>query len=223
MSPPLAWAHLLDAQVSAFVEGTLDEADAAALADHLDSCPRCAARVAAADPLRLALAGVPSPSAPPDLVAALLAEAATLDLSAPVVATAPATPSVVVPPLIAPTVAALRQGAAPEEATPLAPFAPAARRAAARPPVHLRQLWAPLSASAALGLAGLLALRSAGELDQLLHVVAVGGVAMWAIARAAAGSIGEPAWLMLVELPVVGGAAWWWLRGARGGGRLRRS
>ncbi len=57
--------HLEESELDAFVDGALDEDLAAALAAHIDACPRCAARVAATDPLTHPLAALrdPLPSA----------------------------------------------------------------------------------------------------------------------------------------------------------------
>lgn len=57
--------HLEEAELDAFVDGSLDEDLAVALAAHIDACTRCAARVAAAEPLTHPLAALrdPLPSA----------------------------------------------------------------------------------------------------------------------------------------------------------------
>jgi anti-sigma factor RsiW len=210
MSGPSDWTHLSDPQVRALVEGALSDAEAEVVARHLDECPRCAARATAADPLRPALLSIPAPAPPADLLAALIAQSAAL-CAAPEVVEAP----LVEAPRGAPAPARAGGAAGPAAQAP----GPAAGRLASAAP----RPWAPLAAATALGLAGAFALRSTGELEQLLHVVVVSGVAAIAIARAAAGSLSEPVWVMLVELPVVGGAAWWWLRKGPPPSALRRS
>ena len=60
--------HLTETQVQSFVDGTLDEATAVRLAVHLDTCPRCTARVEAADPLAEAWRDIPRPQVPDDVL-----------------------------------------------------------------------------------------------------------------------------------------------------------
>lgn len=79
-----AWRHLSEAQLLALVDGALPDDQAAALAEHLDACPRCAAALAGADPLRPLLAApAPRPAEPAALYAAILAEAARAEGVAP--------------------------------------------------------------------------------------------------------------------------------------------
>lgn len=79
-----AWRHLSEAQLLALVDGALPDDQAAALAEHLDACPRCAAALAGADPLRpLFAAPAPRPAEPAALYAAILAEAARGEPAAP--------------------------------------------------------------------------------------------------------------------------------------------
>lgn len=223
MSGAADWTHLSEAQVRALVEGALSDAEAEVVALHLDECPRCAARAAAADPLRPALLAAPAVAPPADLLAALISQSAALcanpevpeaveRATAPLVAPGPA--SAAAPPGMSAT--ARGPSPSPSPSSGHSPMRGAHSRVGGRP-------WAPLAAAAALALAGAFALRSTGELEQLLHVILVSGVAAVAIARAAAGSLSEPVWVMLVELPVVGGAAWWWLRKGPASSALRRS
>lgn len=223
MSGAADWTHLSEAQVRALVEGALSDGEAEVLALHLDECPRCAARVAAADPLRPALIAAPTAAPPADLLAALISQSAALCAS-PEAPEAPAlplgTPGEAQGPARSPASPGTSARPTPA-AAPLTSGVVPGRAASTGGPAG--RPWAPLVAAAALGLAGAFALRSTGELEQLLHVILVSGVAAVAIARAAAGSLSEPVWVMLVELPVVGGAAWWWLRKAPRSSALRRS
>ncbi|MBL8615883.1 MAG: zf-HC2 domain-containing protein [Deltaproteobacteria bacterium] len=218
MSGAADWTHLSEAQVRALVEGALSDAEAEVLALHLDECPRCAARAAAADPLRPALLAAPDAAPPADLLAALISQSAALcaNPEAVEVAAAPLVGPGPARGLAAPGTSGRGSLPAAPLTSALGPTRSASSKAGGRP-------WAPLAAAAALGLAGAFALRSTGELEQLLHVILVSGVAAVAIARAAAGSLSESVWVMLVELPVVGGAAWWWLRKGPPSSALRRS
>jgi anti-sigma factor RsiW len=65
--------HIDDALLARFSSGELSEPEAAALALHLDDCPRCAARALMDDPLQAAFASLDDPATPPDLVPAVLA------------------------------------------------------------------------------------------------------------------------------------------------------
>lgn len=68
--------HLEEAELDAFVDGALDEDTAVALASHIDACPRCAARVAAAEPLTHPLAALRDPLPSSGLPAEILVAAA---------------------------------------------------------------------------------------------------------------------------------------------------
>ncbi|HJN73438.1 MAG TPA: zf-HC2 domain-containing protein [Myxococcota bacterium] len=72
--------HPSDAHLGSFVRGDLGEADAVAVALHLDDCPRCATRAAGFDPLASAFASCDDPLVPDDLVAAVLAAAADIPI-----------------------------------------------------------------------------------------------------------------------------------------------
>ncbi|MCB9759386.1 MAG: hypothetical protein H6739_06060 [Alphaproteobacteria bacterium] len=65
--------HITDDLLRRFVEGYLDEPVAVAVAEHLDGCPLCCTRAAAAEPLSQAFAAVDDPVCPPDLVDDILA------------------------------------------------------------------------------------------------------------------------------------------------------
>lgn len=67
--------HATPEHLLAFSQGVLSDDLAAEVAVHLDGCPRCAARVAAHDPLAAALEAVPDPPLPRDVVAAALVRA----------------------------------------------------------------------------------------------------------------------------------------------------
>lgn len=54
--------------IQRFVAGEVGEYVAVQIAEHLDACPHCARRAAAADDLVAVFAGIPSPAVPPDLV-----------------------------------------------------------------------------------------------------------------------------------------------------------
>lgn len=66
--------HVPEELLNAFVLGDVDEALAVHIAEHLDACPACATRAAGLEPLAHVFAAVDDP-VPPDLVAAVLAEA----------------------------------------------------------------------------------------------------------------------------------------------------
>lgn len=61
-----------------FVDGTLDEDVAVAVALHLDACPRCATRAASMEPLAPAFAAAEDPAVPPQLVRCILEEASAV-------------------------------------------------------------------------------------------------------------------------------------------------
>lgn len=72
-APPTA-EHPSDDDLRRFAAGEVGEHLAVHLAEHLDACPTCVARVEAADPiLRSALSGAGPLPVPPDLVPGLLA------------------------------------------------------------------------------------------------------------------------------------------------------
>ena len=81
---------------------------------------------------------------------------------------------------------------------------------------------AELAGAAALALAGAYAWSATGALDAVVHTVTVAGVATSAVARAAAPQADLPTWLLFVEVPVIAGFMWWWLRGAPGRPALQR-
>jgi anti-sigma factor RsiW len=64
--------HISDDLMRRFTLGDLDEQVAIAVAEHIDDCPRCAARAAVADPLAGAFASACDPLPPPDLAGAIL-------------------------------------------------------------------------------------------------------------------------------------------------------
>jgi anti-sigma factor RsiW len=74
--------HLTDPLVQDFIDGDLTDAVAVQLAEHLDHCPHCSARVAHAEPLAAAFAEVQDPPLPEGLIDAILVRAA--NQSAPV-------------------------------------------------------------------------------------------------------------------------------------------
>lgn len=67
--------HPPDALLDAFALGEVGDHVAVALAEHVDACARCRARVLAADPLTQAFASVDDPPVPDDLVTRVLAAA----------------------------------------------------------------------------------------------------------------------------------------------------
>lgn len=72
-------AHPSEDMLAAFVEGDLGEHVAIQIAEHIDACPLCAARVVALEPLAGAFARMPDPEVPEDLVASILAAAEAPD------------------------------------------------------------------------------------------------------------------------------------------------
>ena len=82
--------HVGDDLMRRFIQGTLDEQVAIAVARHIDDCPRCASRAAVEEPLAPAFAAVDDPRPPPgladDILVALdeqrLPEAATAEMAA---------------------------------------------------------------------------------------------------------------------------------------------
>ena len=71
--------HVPQDLLAAFVEGDVGEHLAEHIADHLDSCPRCATVAASLEPLSAAFAALDDPEPPADLVAAVLDAAAEPD------------------------------------------------------------------------------------------------------------------------------------------------
>lgn len=71
----MSWTHVPDALLARFVDGELETLDAVKVAVHLDGCPACAARAAAAEPLGQAFASIDDPVPPPDLAPAIVAAA----------------------------------------------------------------------------------------------------------------------------------------------------
>lgn len=67
--------HLSEALLARFVAGRMDEAEAVAVAVHVDDCAVCCARAARAEFLSRVLEAVPVPVAPADLVQRVLFEA----------------------------------------------------------------------------------------------------------------------------------------------------
>ncbi len=68
--------HLDEPTLQRFIACASSEEEAVSVALHLDDCPACTARLEALDPLFEALAALPEPKPPPDLVAAVLRAAA---------------------------------------------------------------------------------------------------------------------------------------------------
>ena len=64
--------HLTDFQIRQFLDGSLSEQEAAAIALHLDSCPECLNRVTLAEPLHTAFASTLDPVVPLDLAESIL-------------------------------------------------------------------------------------------------------------------------------------------------------
>jgi anti-sigma factor RsiW len=56
--------HLSEDLLRRFIEGDLDEPEAVEAALHIDDCPLCAARAAAAEPQAAAFASLPDPQLP---------------------------------------------------------------------------------------------------------------------------------------------------------------
>lgn len=75
----MPWLHVPDALLGRFVAGDLHSDlhsdDAMAVANHLDDCAICQARVAALDPLAQAFASVDDPVTPPQLMAQVVEHA----------------------------------------------------------------------------------------------------------------------------------------------------
>lgn len=67
--------HVPDDLLAAFVDGDIGEHLAVHIAEHLDACPACLNRATGLEPLATAFAAALDPEVPPDLVAAVLAEA----------------------------------------------------------------------------------------------------------------------------------------------------
>ena len=65
-------AHVPEGLLQAFVAGDVDETVAIHVAEHLDSCPRCATRAAHAEPLFQAFAAIDDPPLPSDLIDTVL-------------------------------------------------------------------------------------------------------------------------------------------------------
>ena len=63
--------HIPPALLDKFVEGSLEEPVAVAVALHIDQCSRCHAAAAAAEPLRQDLATIDDPEVPADLLEVL--------------------------------------------------------------------------------------------------------------------------------------------------------
>lgn len=70
--------HPDDATLQAFALGEMESERAVAVALHIDECPRCAVRVAGADPLTYAFAAVEEPVLPEGLIDDILAADAQL-------------------------------------------------------------------------------------------------------------------------------------------------
>lgn len=68
--------HPADEVLQSFAQGELGDHLAAHTARHIDSCPRCANRALALDPMARAFASVDDPPVPPSLIADLLEAAA---------------------------------------------------------------------------------------------------------------------------------------------------
>jgi anti-sigma factor RsiW len=66
--------HIPELTLRAFVEGDLGDPIGAQVAEHLDTCPSCAGRAAALEPLTAVFAAVPDPRTPPDLVERILVQ-----------------------------------------------------------------------------------------------------------------------------------------------------
>lgn len=64
--------HIPEARLQAFVACELDTEQAVSVAMHLDECPMCSARAAAAEPLAAAFARVADPEVPDDLALCVL-------------------------------------------------------------------------------------------------------------------------------------------------------
>jgi len=83
-------AHLPDPWLDAFVAGTLSEARAVEVAEHLDACPACLARVTATDPLTPLFAAAPDAEPPRALAGAIQRALRTPPHPSPGVGSAPA-------------------------------------------------------------------------------------------------------------------------------------
>ena len=87
--------HPSDSHLGRFVQGDLGEADAVAVALHLDDCPRCATRAAGFDPMASAFASCDDPLVPDGLISDVLE--ATADIPLGVAVQTPEAPPVRVP------------------------------------------------------------------------------------------------------------------------------
>lgn len=65
--------HVHEDLLTRFVTGDLEDAVGVAVAEHLDACPRCAARAAVLEPLTHAFAAVEDPRLPVGLADAIIA------------------------------------------------------------------------------------------------------------------------------------------------------
>lgn len=68
----MTWRHPTEEQLKRFSLGTLEEAEAVAVALHIDECPQCAAIASAADPLTHAFNEIDDPIVPLDLIDEIL-------------------------------------------------------------------------------------------------------------------------------------------------------
>ena len=73
----MPWLHVPEAMLARFVSGELDEDQAVQVALHVDDCPACRARAAAAEPLQAAFAAAVEVEPPAALMEAIVAQAAT--------------------------------------------------------------------------------------------------------------------------------------------------
>jgi anti-sigma factor RsiW len=69
------WLHPPDELLRRFLQGELEEGPAVAVALHLDDCPACQARRDGLDPLADALAALPPPEPPAELIAEVVERA----------------------------------------------------------------------------------------------------------------------------------------------------